>query len=274
MQKQDGQDSDDRQPQDKAFAKGLMILEALTRSDGSSGVSELAKEFSLTKSNVHRILQTLHAYGFVRKDGKNRYSPSLRYWELGYEVWGRSRVGQAALHSADGLAVQSGCLVHVTVADGDDLIFFERIGTPISHPLRQIWPTGARVPVWQLIPEWRDFVAFQVAFIAALPQAEFDSRASELKHYCSAEAGLDFGALIGRVEFARDYGFARNVGEGLTDVRGTACAFVDEGGVPQGVLSTISDLDKLPDERLPQVGRLTTLYAHSISHALGYRNVN
>lgn len=255
---------------DKAFAKGLMLLRTLAACERSKGVSELATELEMTKSNVHRLLQTLMAFGFVRKDGQNRYNPSLLYWELGYEVWSRSRVGQAALDHADGLALQTGCLVHVTVTDGEDLLFFERIGRPISHPLRRIWPTGARVPVWRLIRGWSDFVAFQISYMAALPQSEFDRREEAMRAYL-AETNVSFASLAERVQFAREHGYARNVGEGLGDVRGTASAIVDETGFPLGVLSTIRDKGKMTNEQLERIGLLNKLYARSISHSLGHR---
>lgn len=256
---------------DKSFAKGLILLQFLAQSETTRGVTELAIALDLTKSNVHRLLQTLQAFGFVTKDDSNRYGPSLRYWELGYEVWARSRVGQAALADADNLAQQTGCLVHVTVANGDDLILFERIGMPIAHPMRRIWPMGARVPIWRLIRGWSDYVAFQVAFIAALHRQEFDRRADELRSYL-ADTEVSFDSLVERVRFAREHGYSRNMGDGLEDVRGTASVFLGENGMPLGVLSTISDKDKVSDDHLLRIGQLNKLYAYSISNSLGYRD--
>ena len=52
---------------DKAFTKGLRLLEVLARSDKPRGITDLAKELEFTKSNVHRLLATLQAQGFVRQ---------------------------------------------------------------------------------------------------------------------------------------------------------------------------------------------------------------
>lgn len=155
----------DQAAPDKSFSKGLVLLQHLALSEGPVGVSDLATSLGFTKSNVHRLLQTLAAHGFVVKDAKSRYSPSLRYREIGYEVWVQSRAGQAALDDADRLAVKTGALVHVTLADGQqqELILYERIGMPVSHPMRRLWPTGIRVPVWRILGGWSDLVAFQVA---------------------------------------------------------------------------------------------------------------
>ena len=68
---------------DKTLTKGLQILEALVRSAGPRGVSELAKELSLTKSNVHRLIQTLVSIGYVTQDVEtDRYQLSAKLWRL------------------------------------------------------------------------------------------------------------------------------------------------------------------------------------------------
>src|SRR5665647_741191 len=68
---------------DKTLTKGLQIMEALSRSSEPRGISELAKELALNKSNVHRLLQTLMVSGYVCKDEENeRYLLSSKLWRL------------------------------------------------------------------------------------------------------------------------------------------------------------------------------------------------
>lgn len=53
---------------------GLQVLEALWASQGLLGVSELARGLGKEKSNVHRVLGTLSAHGFVNQDcGTRKY---------------------------------------------------------------------------------------------------------------------------------------------------------------------------------------------------------
>ena len=260
---------------DKSFSKGLILLQHLATCDDPAGISDLSVALGMTKSNVHRLLQTLAAYGFVHKNTKSRYSPSLRYWEMGYEVWLHSRAGQVALNDADGLALKANCLVHITLAaeESQELILYDRIGTPIAHPMRRLWPTGTRVPIWRIINGWSDFVAFQIAYIAAKPEVELTSRRDEISRHLE-DSGLTYEGLAERVTAARDLGYAENLGSGLENIEGTACAFRDETGAPVGVLSTIYDRDGSRDGRREDTGRLNRLYAHSISRSLGFRDPN
>jgi DNA-binding IclR family transcriptional regulator len=52
---------------DKTLLKGLEVLEALARSEAARGVSDLARELDLTRSNAHRTLKTLCAAGYARR---------------------------------------------------------------------------------------------------------------------------------------------------------------------------------------------------------------
>ena len=48
---------------DRSFLKGLAVLEAVARADGRSGVTRIARELGITKSNAHRLLRSLVASG-------------------------------------------------------------------------------------------------------------------------------------------------------------------------------------------------------------------
>ena len=52
---------------DKAFRKGLRLIETLSRSEKPRGITDLATELGFTKSNVHRVLATLQAEGYVEQ---------------------------------------------------------------------------------------------------------------------------------------------------------------------------------------------------------------
>lgn len=72
---------------DKAFIKGLRLIEALAHSEKPRGVTELAAELGLTKSNVHRLLATLVAQGYVHQDPQySTYALGTKIWELGSHV--------------------------------------------------------------------------------------------------------------------------------------------------------------------------------------------
>src|SRR5262245_25725875 len=76
---------------DKTFVKGLNLIEVLAASQEPRGITSLSREIGLTKSNVHRLLTTLAARGYVRRINANsNYELTSKIWELGVLV--RSRM--------------------------------------------------------------------------------------------------------------------------------------------------------------------------------------
>ena len=69
---------------EQTVQKALRLLEALVRSGGPRRLTELARELGLTKPNVYRLLSTLSALGYAKKDpATSLYSATLRMWEMG-----------------------------------------------------------------------------------------------------------------------------------------------------------------------------------------------
>lgn len=54
------------------LSAGLEVLETLWTKKGPLGVTELARGLGRDKANVHRVLVTLVAHGFVHQDGDSR----------------------------------------------------------------------------------------------------------------------------------------------------------------------------------------------------------
>src|SRR5258705_2517887 len=69
---------------EQAGQQALNLLEALVRSGQPRRLTELSRELGLTKPNVYRLLSTLSALGYVKKDPQTTlYSPTLKLWEMG-----------------------------------------------------------------------------------------------------------------------------------------------------------------------------------------------
>jgi DNA-binding IclR family transcriptional regulator len=74
------QDSSDQQPADGAVERALAVLCSFSRETPALGVTEISELLNLSKSTVHRLLQTLVAQGLVAQDAVRRQ------YTLGYRV--------------------------------------------------------------------------------------------------------------------------------------------------------------------------------------------
>lgn len=115
-------------PGDKTLTKGLQLLEALSEQEGSGGVSELAQRLALTKSNVHRLLQTLIKCGYVaRETSTDRYLLSSKLWRIarqGMPFAALQRLVRPLLRSMVEETDESAVFV---VIENDDLVLIDQV---------------------------------------------------------------------------------------------------------------------------------------------------
>lgn len=256
---------------DKTFVKGLSLLEALAVCDAPRGITELAQQLDLTKSNVHRLMQTLVGCGYVEQEESGRYRPTLKAWEVGYQVWMRSSIKRAASPFAHDLARRTGQLVHLTAVDKNDLLFLEQIGRPTPHTIRGVWPIGGRLGCLDFMAGGHNLIAIQIAYLASMSEAEWRNVVERSREVL--EPVIDVEDLYRRVKEARERGYALNRGEWFEDMRGAAAAFFDALGHPVGVLGLNAQADEPSVRNLDRWGALTKQCADAISHELGFRRV-
>ncbi|MET8249324.1 IclR family transcriptional regulator [Streptomyces sp. NPDC005202] len=92
------------------------------------GVSEIARRLGVAKSTAHRLLTTLCTHGLVEKNTQSgQYRLGLHLLELGLQVASRFRIRQAALPLLEELRQRTGCTVHLSVPEGADVLFVERL---------------------------------------------------------------------------------------------------------------------------------------------------
>jgi DNA-binding IclR family transcriptional regulator len=132
---------------DKTLQKGLAIIELLSDAGRPLGVSEIAQALSLTKSNVHRLLQSLCTAGWViRNSSRGAYDLSLRVWEVGVKRLSTLNLPQIAYRQANQLALTSEESVHIAVLEQMEVVFLDTIDTP--KPIRAYAPVGGRAPAY------------------------------------------------------------------------------------------------------------------------------
>jgi IclR family KDG regulon transcriptional repressor len=131
---------------DNTTKKGFGILEVLASSENSRGVSELARETGLTRSNVQRILQTLCDLGYAEKDDvSSRYHATLRQWEMGVKALLRMPVVRAARAQLLGLRGKTGESSVLCLRQDTDVIYVNKLES--ETPIRMSCSVGTRLPL-------------------------------------------------------------------------------------------------------------------------------
>jgi len=202
--------------------KGLQLLEVLVARDGAMGVSELATELGMARSNVHRLLQALVDMGYAVNDGgRGSYRASLKVWELGARALHRLDFREAAAPAMRWLLAESNETVHLSVLSGEEVIYIDKLDSP--EPVRAYSAIGGRAPAYcvatgKVLLAWRD--------------ERVDAVWTQRKlHRYTPSPLAETGALTMELAQVRQQGYAVNRGEWRASVWGIAAPVLTANGL-------------------------------------------
>lgn len=246
---------------DKAFIKGLRLLESLANSEQPRGITDLANELGLTKSNVHRLLQTLQANGFVRQIPLNSaYELTPKIWELGNRVMHRIDLNKVARPAMTRLAEETGETVHLSILVDTDVIYIDKIES--SHHIRAYTHVGSRAPAFAM--------ATGKAMLAQMPDSYLERFAPLFSTY-TEYTRVTVADLKTDIDAIRQQGFALVPhGEWRDGIAACACAILDRYGEVAGAIGISGPDTRLKLQDLQQIAPLVVVAARSISLALGH----
>lgn len=246
---------------DKAFTKGLRLLDVLARSDKPRGITDLAKELELTKSNVHRLLATLQAQGFVRQVPPNSaYELTLKIWELGNRVVRRVDLVSVARPAMERLAQATGETVHLSVLDDTDVVYVDKIES--KHQIRAHTSVGMRAPAFAM--------ATGKAMLAHEPDEALERFRPLFKRY-TVTTRVTLEELLADIRQIRQQGYATVLqGEWRDGIAACACAILGQAGHVAGAIGISGPDSRLKRKELKQFSEEVREAARTISLALGH----
>lgn len=247
---------------DKTLLKGLAVLEAVASQQGRDRtIEELAGHLQLTRSNVHRTLQTLaHAGYLVKDEAGGSYHTTMKLFELGAQQLMRFDVRKFAPPFMRALAEESGETVHLSVLEGLDVIYIDKIDSP--QPVRSYTVIGGRAPAYA--------VATGKAMLAYQPAGYLERHAHALIRHSPATI-TSLPVLSEELMRVVRTGYAVNCGEWRETVGGLAVAVFNGLNQVVAALGISGPLDRLNKARMVELAPAVKKYAAEISRAMGYR---
>lgn len=171
--------SDDRQFVD-ALARGLAILEALSRAQRPLSNGDIARATQLAPSTVSRLTHTLTALGYTRlTPGSRAYELTPKNLTLGYPILAGMSLIERARPQLKHIADITGETAALAVRDGLHITFVEVV--PGSNMVAVRLAMGGRLPI--------AVSAAGIALIAAMPERESRTIASRVRTYIAKREG-------------------------------------------------------------------------------------
>lgn len=247
---------------DKTLLKGLAVLEALAEAAGETRtVQEVASNLGMTKSNAHRTLQTLAHAGYIERDvTSGSYRTTLKLFELGIRQLARVDIRQSAAPSMRTLADATAETVHLSVLDGCDVLYVDKIESP--QPVRAYSMIGGRAPAY--------CVATGKVLLAYQDDDYFERHPIEITRH-TAKTVADTDALRAELDKVVAAGYAFNRGEWRATVGGVAAPIFDGFGAVVAAVGISGPLERLTQKRMRAFVPAVLEAAAEISANLGYK---
>ena len=229
---------------DKTAQKALRMIKLFCASPTPRGISELARALSLPKSNVHRLLTTLEAEGYLRRTADKTYALTFKLWSLGTMMMSRIDVKTVAPVHMQRLVKATGESSLLAVLDGYDVVYIDKIES--EQAIQATTKIGSRIPAY-CVSTGKALLAWQSSdFIAGLLP----------KPYTSATIHKP-RAFADQLDLTRKRGYAVNRGEFRLGVAGVGAAIRDRDGRAVAGVGVWG-----PDERIAP--KLDELAAHVV----------
>ncbi|MFE7358968.1 IclR family transcriptional regulator [Streptomyces sp. NPDC057543] len=107
--------------------KAAKVLSAFQGAEPRLTLTEIVQRSGLPRSSAHRILDQLVQLRWLEREGRD-YRLGMGMLELGALASHHNRLRRAALPHLHALHESTGHLVHLTVLDGTEVVYLERIG--------------------------------------------------------------------------------------------------------------------------------------------------
>ncbi|RCG32536.1 IclR family transcriptional regulator [Sphaerisporangium album] len=237
--------------------KALAVLEAIAE---HHRVTDIAAATGVSKSTVHRILQSLVEWGFARADGSGGYEPGPRILTLAGKVMSRfdpSRQASAALRA---LHERTGYTTHFGIRGGDEAVYVEKLEgrRPYQMPSR----VGMSLRLHS--------TAIGKAVLAELDDDEVRAIAARTGLARLTGATLtDVGELLAHLGKVRELGYAMDDEENEPGIRCVGAAVFDHTGRVLGGISISTLAMDMEREALEELAPVVVAAARDVSLALG-----
>lgn len=237
--------------------RAAMLLDAIYLSDGSVSLKVLSAETQLHPSTAFRILASLGEVGYVGRDTAGHYQLGRKLLKLAGRVRRGIDIRKEALEIMRELRDRLGETINLTVREGDEVIYVERVSARRMMRVDQV--VGSRAPL----------------HVTAVGKLMLGELGDEFVHAYADRTGLvaftahtitSVKALLDEVHAVSEDHCALDNEEAEEGVGCIGTLIYDNTGAVVGGLSVSAPIERRSDDWIPMVKDA----AGRISGRLGY----
>jgi DNA-binding IclR family transcriptional regulator len=239
----------------------MRILNLYTESRHELGVSDMARRLNLSKSTVHRLVQTLEKEGFLEKNTQTRqYRLGWNLLQLSGIVMDHMSIFREALPVIETLAEKWGEAMHLGVLEGTDFVYLHKAESP--RPARLLSQIGKRNPA--------SCTSGGKAILAHLPEKHLELILEKGLPHCGPRSITCPDLFRQHMKEIRQQGYVVSVDELHSGAISIAAPIRDYSGVVVAALSMAGPTKRIPEKQIPAMVEDIVRQSRKISELLGF----
>jgi IclR family transcriptional regulator, acetate operon repressor len=241
--------------------RALLIIETLAEDDEGYRLTDLAVRTGLSPSTVHRLLATLEKRRFVQFDrGESTWHIGAQSFTVGSTFVRRRNFVTQALPYLRKLRDQTRETANLAVVDDGAMVVLSRLES--REIMRSVTKVGGRVPMAAsglgkaLLATYSEQDVFAIIQRDGMPRL-------------TSKSIVRAGELCKSLHDVRRQGYSVDDEEALIGLRCVSAVVYDDCSEPLAAISVSGKASRVPNDRLPILGRLVQEVAAELTTALG-----
>ncbi len=244
----------------QSLDRAISLLKLVSDGNGMS-LTEIARAAELPASTTYRMLTTLEQHGMIESDEATQlWFVGVETFRMGASFLRRRKLAERGRAIIQTLMLDTGETANLALAEADGVVFVSQVET--HEAIRAFFRPGTRG-------------AYHSSGIgkAVLASLEPEPRLTLLRtlefERFTAKTLTTMAALEADLAITRLRGFAIDDEERNLGMRCVAAAIFNEFGEPVGGVSISGPTVRLPDNILPERGKLVVQAGNAITAAIG-----
>jgi IclR family transcriptional regulator, acetate operon repressor len=241
--------------------RALLIIETLAEDDEGYRLTDLAIRTGLSPSTVHRLLTTLEKRRFVQFDrGESTWHIGAQSFAIGATFARRRNFVTQALPYLRKLRDQTRETANLAVVDDGAMVVLTRVES--REIMRSVTKVGGRVPMVAsglgkaLLATYSEQDVFAIIQRDGMPRL-------------TSKSIVRAGELCKSLHDIRRQGYSVDDEEALIGLRCVSAVVYDDCSEPLAAISVSGKASRVPNDRLPILGKLVQDVAAELTTALG-----
>jgi IclR family acetate operon transcriptional repressor len=254
-------DLDPRDGGVQSVDRALLIIETLAEDDEGYRLTDLAVRTGLSPSTVHRLLTTLEKRRFVQFDrDKSMWHIGAQSFAVGSTFLRRRNFLTQALPYLRKLRDQTRETANLAVVDNGAMVVLTRVES--REIMRSVTKVGGRVPMVAsglgkaLLSTYSEEDVFAIIQREGMPRL-------------TSKSIVRAGELCKSLHDIRQQGYSVDDEEALIGLRCVSAVVYDDCSEPLAAISVSGKASRVPNDRLPILGKLVQEVAAELTKALG-----